>query len=115
MLANHEERMATLEDTSVKLSRLLAQHEERKGDKMTDSIPYTKSDETLKRFARNYLRDCKNREYRRMAKSGELEGHLQRRADAAREFAANLIRQGEFDQQARQWAIRVHCLASEMD
>ena len=57
-------------------------------------ITYSKSDEQLKEYARRYLRECRSSEHRRMAKSGELEQHLQTRADAARGYAEDLDWQG---------------------
>ena len=76
---------------------------------------YSKSDEQLKEYARRFLRECKNTEYRKMAKAGELEEHLQTRADAARRYAEDLIAKGEFPPQAWHWAVRVHCCDSERD
>ena len=76
---------------------------------------YTKGDEELKTYRLEYLRDCQNKEYRRLARKGLLDEHLQEMADAARAFAEDLIKRGEFPPQAWQWAIRVKLLDSEMD
>ena len=76
---------------------------------------YSKSDEELKTYALEYLRDCQNKEYRRLARKGLLEEHLQEQADAARAYAEDLIKQGQFPPQAWHWAIRVKLLDSEMD
>lgn len=40
---------------------------------------YTKSDDELKWFARDYLRLCENKEYRRLRREGTLENYLQER------------------------------------
>ena len=76
---------------------------------------YSKSDEDLKNYARRYLRECRNTTYRELSKAGELEEHLQSRADAAREYAENLIARGEFPPQAWHWAIRIYCCDSDRD
>ena len=77
--------------------------------------PYTKADEDLKTFRRDFLKDCQPKEYRRLARKGELEAHLQSAADEARRFAEILVSQGTAPAQAWQWAIRVKLLESEMD
>ena len=66
-------------------------------------------------ISREYLRDCKNREYRRMAKKGLLEGFTRERAEAAQAMAHMLIGRGEGSGQSWSWAIRVELLESEMD
>ena len=78
-------------------------------------MPSDMSDEELKRIKRNYLRDCQNKEYRRLARRGELDEYLQECADSARRFAQNLIETGTFANQAWSWAVRVELLDSEMD
>ncbi len=49
--------------------------------------PYDKGDEELILYAREYLRDCENREYRRLARKGLLEETLQKTADECRAYA----------------------------
>ena len=68
---------------------------------------YGKSDAELKDYARRYSKECQNTTYPKLAKAGELEAHLQSRADAARQYAEDLISKGEFPPQAWHWAIRL--------
>ncbi len=62
-----------------------------------------------------YRQDCKKKMYLELVRDGELEDHLQDRANEARRFAETPIRQGTFAGQAWQWAIRAKLLDSEMD
>ena len=82
---------------------------------MDDDREFERSDEELKDFRLDYLKRCERKEYRRLLKAGELEAHLQKRADSCRSFAAALIGNGEFPGQAWHWAIRVRLLDTEMD
>ena len=75
----------------------------------------TESDDELKWFARDYLRRCQSKEYRRLRREGLLENYLQERADSARRFAETLMRQGTFAPQAWHWAIRARMLNVDMD
>ena len=76
---------------------------------------YSMSDEQLKLFARNHLRDTDRKEYRRMSREGELEDYLQEQADRARTYAEELISRGTFPQQAYHWAVRERLLNVERD
>ena len=76
---------------------------------------YTKSDDELQWFARDYLRRCDNKEYRRLRREGLLEDYLQERAEGAPQFAETLIRQGTLAPQAWHWAIRGRILNVDMD
>ena len=74
------------------------------------------SDDDMKRLRRNFLRDCRPREYRRLRKAGELEDHLQRMADLCGRRAAGLVRGGTtFEAQAWHWAIREVLLETAWD
>ena len=73
------------------------------------------SQDALKDIARKYLLENKNKEFRRLARKGELDAYVEERANAARDFAHNLIKTGTFAPQAWSWAIRVAILESEMD
>ena len=73
------------------------------------------SQDELKDIARKYLRENEHKEYRRLARRGELDAYAEERANAARESAHNLIKTGTFALQAWSWAIRVVILKSEMD
>ena len=50
------------------------------------------SQDELKDIARKYLRENENKEYRRLARRGELDAYTEERANAARESAHNLIK-----------------------
>ena len=73
------------------------------------------SQDELKDIARKYLRENDHKEYRRLARRGELDAYAEERANAARAYAHNLIKTGTFGLQAWSWAIRVVILKSEMD
>ena len=74
------------------------------------------SDDELKQMRSDYLRDCKPKEFRRLRQAGDLEQHLQDRADRCRRRAAQLVDNGTtFKQQAEQWAIREVLLDSPWD
>ena len=77
--------------------------------------PYYKGDEELILYAREYSRDCENKEYRRLARKGLLEETLQKTADECRACADELINRGTFPPQAWHWAIRVNILHADMD
>ena len=79
------------------------------------AAPETYSLGELMDISHEYLRDCKNREYRRMAKKGLLEGFTRERAEAAPAMAHILMGRGEGSGQSWSWAIRVELLESEMD
>ena len=81
----------------------------------TSEPEYTKSDEELIEYRRNYLRDCDNKEYRRLARKGQLDDHLQEKADKCRANAEDMVEQGTFPPQAWHWAIRETLLESERD
>ena len=85
----------------------------RSGRMTTEADEY--SQDELKGIARDYLRDNENREYRSLARKGELDEYLEGRADAVRRFAHRLIATGTAVPQAWSWAIRVVILKSEMD
>ncbi len=76
---------------------------------------YDYTDDELKTRARDYLKDCEYKEYRRLARKGQLDEYLQEQADVARAMAEDLIKRGTFPPQAWSWAIRVKMLKSEMD
>ena len=80
-----------------------------------DEPEYTKSDEDLKEYAREYLRDCRPKEYRSLIRKGQLEDRLQEKADRTRAVAEKHIKRGVFPEQAWHWAIRVEILGAEMD
>ena len=81
----------------------------------TSEPEYTKSDEELFEYRRGYLRDCDRREYRRLARKGQLDAHLREKADECRSDAERLIRRGPFPAQAWHWAIRETLLETERD
>ena len=73
-------------------------------------------DAKLKEYRLNYLRDCQPEELERLERVGQLEQHLQKRADRCRRRAANLVENGTtFAEQAWQWAIREVLLDSPWD
>ena len=73
-------------------------------------------DDRLKQLRRNFLRDNRADEFNRLAAAGELDGHLQERADACRVKANWFVESGTtFEGQAWQWAIRTILLESPMD
>ena len=86
---------------------------ERSGRMTTEADEY--SQDELQDIARKYLRDNENREYRRMARRGELDEDLEKTANRTHEFAHRLIASGTAVPQAWSWAIRVVILKSEMD
>ena len=63
---------------------------------------------------RNYLRSCNYQEFRRLVRSGEIDAHLETKANECRRYAVALIEQGTFYEQAWSWAVRVHLLDSDM-
>ena len=81
----------------------------------TSEPEYSKSDEELFEYRRGYLRDCDRREYRRLARKGQLDAHLREMADQCRSNAERLIRRGTFPPQAWHWAIRETLLETERD
>lgn len=72
-------------------------------------------DDRLKQLRRNFLRDNRPQEFDRLRNTGELEDHLQERADACRREAERLVESGTFEGQASQWAIRTTLLEVEQD
>ncbi len=72
-------------------------------------------DDRLKQLRRNFLRDNRPQEFDRLTNDGELEDHLQERADACRREAKRLVETGTFEGQAWQWAIRTTLLEVEQD
>ena len=73
-------------------------------------------DDRLKEFRRNFLRDNRPEEFERLTNAGELEAHLQERADACRREQERLVASGTtFEGQAWQWAIRTTLLEAEQD
>ena len=76
---------------------------------------YTKSHGELKKFKRDYLRDCKPKEYRQLLPDDELERYLQQQADSCRRHEEALNRTGIRPPQAWHWAIRERLLDSERD
>ena len=76
---------------------------------------YTKTDDDLKWYARDYLSRCESKMYRRLRRDGELGDYLQLLANSARSYAETLISQGVFAPQAWHWAIRERILGVERD
>ena len=72
-------------------------------------------DDRLKEYRRNFLRENRPEEFERLVNAGELEDHLQERADACRREADRLVENGTFEGQAWQWAIRTTLLEAEQD
>ena len=81
----------------------------------TSEPEYTKTDEDLIEYRRDYLRDCDRQEYRRLARKGQLDAYLQEKADECRRNAERLIKHGTFPPQAWHWAIRETLLETERD
>ena len=79
------------------------------------TTPTGYTDDKLKELRLKYLGDCKPSALKKLKKSGELDSHLQRRADMARRRCANLMATGVFEGQAWQWAIREVLLETERD
>ena len=74
------------------------------------------AEDPLKTYRRNFLRENKPREYRRMRREGTLEAHLEQKAAACRREAARLVEQGiTFEEQAWHWAIRSVLLETPPD
>ena len=73
-------------------------------------------DDRLKELRKNYLKNCRPTELRRLTKAGELDEHLQRMATACRREQARMVESGEAaDPQAWQWAIREVLLETARD
>ena len=73
-------------------------------------------DERLMDLRRNFLKGNRPKELRRLRDAGELEPHLQERADACRREVERLVKSGEtFEGQAWQWAIRTTLLETSPD
>lgn len=73
-------------------------------------------DDQLKEFRSNFLANVRPEELSRLRNAGELDDHLQERADACSREATRLVEQGTtFEAQAWQWAIRTELLESERD
>lgn len=69
----------------------------------------------LRAIRPEYLRENDQKEFRRLARKGLLEEHLDQKARAAQAFASDLMATGTMDSQAWSWAVRVELLESEMD
>ena len=73
-------------------------------------------DDHLKNLRRNYLRNSRPKEFRRLTHKGELEEHLEERTDACRTEAKRIEDKGlAFEGQAWQWAIRSVLLEQPWD
>ena len=69
----------------------------------------------MARFRGCIERDNDNREYRRMARQGTLEGYLASKVRATRDYAGWLIKQNEMPSHAWRRAIRTLILEREED
>ena len=73
-------------------------------------------DDHLMQLRLNFLKGSRPKELRRLRREGELDSHLQNRADACRREAKRLVDSGEtFEAQAWQWAIRTRLLETLPD
>ena len=72
-------------------------------------------DDRLKQFRRNFLKENRPKENRRLVKVGELEARLQAKADACRKEVARLVEDGITFEAQGQWAIRDVLLGSPWD
>ena len=72
-------------------------------------------DDRLKEYRLTFLCENRSEEYMRLVDAGELEDHLQERADACRREVDRLVENGTFEGQAWQWAIRTTLLEAEQD
>ena len=72
------------------------------------------SQEQLKDKRRNFLRSCNYAMFRRLVRTGEIDQHLETKANECRQYAEALVDQGTFHEQAWSWAARVHLLDADM-
>ncbi len=73
-------------------------------------------DDRLKEIREQFLESMRPDELAELRQTGELEQHLQNKADSCRKHAASLIKSGHaFKEQAWNWAIRVVLLESDYD
>ena len=72
-------------------------------------------DKTLQAEAIKFVRENQRSAYRQMQKDGELDEYARLKAKAAREYAENLIAQGEMGSHAWRRAMRVHIYEREED
>ena len=72
------------------------------------------SEVQLKDKRRNFLRSCRYAVFRQLVQSGEIDQHLETKADECREQVEALIDQGTFCEQAWSWAARLHLLDADM-
>ena len=72
------------------------------------------SEVQLKDKMRDFLRSYNYTMFRGLVRSGEIDQHLEMKANACRQQAEALIDQGTFYEQAWSWAARVHLLDGDM-
>ena len=72
-------------------------------------------DETLKAEAIRHERENNPKDYRQMQADGEVDKYAELKAKATREYAENLIKQGELGSHAWRRAMRVHIYEREED
>ena len=72
------------------------------------------SQKQLKDKGRNFLRSCNYAMFRRLVRSGEIDQHLETKANECRQYAEALVDQRTFHEQAWSWAARVHLLDADM-
>jgi hypothetical protein len=72
-------------------------------------------DKTLQAEAIKFVRENQRSDYRQMQKDGELDEYARLKAKATREYAENLIAQGEMGAHAWRRAMRVHIYEREED
>jgi hypothetical protein len=69
----------------------------------------------LEAKALRFVRQCRQKLYRELRQSGELKEYCRQKAKAARRYAENLIKSGEWEGNAWNRAIRLEILESESD
>ena len=72
------------------------------------------SEVQLKDKRRNFLRSCRYAVFRQLVRSGEIDQHLETKANECRQHAESVVDQGTFYEQAWSWAARVHLLDADM-
>ena len=76
---------------------------------------YSLDESTLREIAVRFERDTREKEFRRLARRGELESYLSIKIRSTQEYAKNLIEHGEIPDRAWNRAIRVHIMEREED
>ena len=64
----------------------------------------------LKYKRRNFLRSCRYAVFRQLVRSGEIDQHLETKADEGRQHTESVVAQGTFTNRRGRGAARVHLL-----